>query len=94
MGKRIRQWYVNGDRGWKVTFYISQSISLLLILISFCIPPHGVVDSSVFAAVGEIAFFPTLYAFYNIIMSGRSATLKRGETELTVGERNPDTPRE
>lgn len=86
MGRLVKQWYRNGDRGWKVTFYISQSISLLLILISFFVPPHGVIDSSVFAAVGEIAFFPTLYSFYSIVMSGRRATLKRGETEVSVGE--------
>ncbi|MBQ5900690.1 MAG: hypothetical protein IIW86_02385 [Clostridia bacterium] len=86
MGKMIHQWYKNGDKGWKITFYTIQAVSVLLILVSFFIPPHGVIDSSVFAAVGELAFFPALYSFYSIIMSGRQATLKRGETEISVND--------
>lgn len=86
MGKIIAQWYKEGDRGWKITFYASQLISILLILVSFFIPPLAVIDSSIFAAVGELAFFPTLYAFYRIIMSGRSASITKGETTLSVGE--------
>lgn len=86
MGKIIAQWYKEGDRGWKITFYTAQLISILLIVVSFLVPPMGVIDSSVFAGVGELAFFPTLYAFYRIIMSGRSASITKGETTLSVGE--------
>lgn len=86
MGKILKTWYKEGDRGWKITFHTSYIISIILILISFFIPPAGVIDSSVFAAVGELAFFPTLYSFYKIVMSGRKATLQKGETTLTVNE--------
>lgn len=84
MGKVLKQWYKEGDRGFKITFYITQSISLILILISFFIPPVAVVDSSVFAAIGELAFFPTLYSFYMIMSSGRKASIQKGETTLSV----------
>lgn len=86
MGKIIAQWYKDGEKGWKITFYTSQIISILLILVSFFIPPAGAVDSSVFAAVGELAFFPTLYSFYMIMKSGRKASITKGETTLSVGE--------
>lgn len=86
MGKIIAQWYKEGDKGWKITFYTAQIVSILLLVVSFCIPPCGVIDSSVFAGVGELAFFPTLYAFYMILKSGRSASIKKGETTLSVGE--------
>lgn len=90
MGKMLQQWYKNGDKGWKITFYTTQAISTILILVSFFIPPHGVIDSSIFAAVGELAFFPALYSFYNIIMSGRTATIRKGETEITVNDNKPE----
>lgn len=84
MGKIIKEWYRQGDRGWKITFYASQAISVLLILISFFIPPVAVIDASIFAAVGELAFFPMLYAFYMIVMSGRKASIQKGETTISV----------
>lgn len=84
MGKTIKQWYHNGQRGWKITFWTANSIALLLIIISFLIPPMGIIDSSVFAAIGEMAFFPTLYAAVMVIMSGRSASITKGETTLKV----------
>lgn len=86
MGKIIAQWYKEGEKGWKITFYTSQIISILLILISFFIPPAGVVDSSVFAGTGIIAFYPTLYSFTMIIMSGRKASLTKGDLSVSVGE--------
>lgn len=86
MAKELKSWIKNGDKFWKVIFIISQFISLGLIIASFCIPPHGVVDSSVFAAVGEIFAFPALLSFYNIVMTGKQATLKKGDIELTVNE--------
>lgn len=84
MGKVLKQWYKEGDRGFKLTFYVTQSISIILILVSFFIPPVAVVDSSIFAAVGELAFFPSLYSFYLIMRSGRKASIQKGETTLSV----------
>lgn len=88
--KQMKQYIHNGDRFWKISFVAAQAISILLIIASFCIPPHGVIDSSVFAAVGELFAFPALLSFYNIVMSGRQATLKKGELEVTVNESNEE----
>lgn len=86
MGKRIKEWIHNGDKFWKFTFIVSQFISLALIVASFCIPPSGVIDASVFGAVGEIFAFPALLSFYNVVMTGRQATLKKGEVEIIINE--------
>lgn len=88
MAKTIKSWFVNGDKGWKICFFISQSISVLLLIVSFFLPPKGVIDPSVFAGIGELAFFPTLYSFYQIIRSGKTATLTKGDSTITVGEKN------
>lgn len=91
MGKVIKNWYHNGDRMWKIVFYSTQLISLVMILVSFFIPPLAVIDSSIFAAVGELAFFPSLLAFYNVVMSGRKASIQKGETTINVnGDTNLD----
>ena len=84
MAKMMKQWFKDGERGWKLTFYSSQLIAIVLILVSFFIPPTGIIDSSIFAGIGELAFFPTLYAFYMIMRSGRQATITKGETTLSV----------
>lgn len=86
MGKQIKQWWDNGERGFKVCFYVCQTISILLIIVSFFVPPMGVIDGSVFAGIGELAFFPTLLSFYNIVMSGKRATLSKGNTTVQVGQ--------
>lgn len=86
MGKIIAQWYKDGSRNWKISFYLSQSVSIILILISFFIPPAGVVDSSVFAATGIIAFYPSLYCFYEIMKTGRKANITKGDLSMSVGE--------
>lgn len=86
MAKTIKEFIKNGDKFWKISFIIAQSVSITLIIASFCIPPLAVIDSSVFAAVGEIFAFPALLSFYNIVMSGKQATLKKGELEVTVNE--------
>lgn len=88
MTKQLKEYIHNGDRFWKISFVVSQVISILLIIASFCIPPHGVIDSSVFAAVGELFAFPALLSFYNIVMSGKQATLKKGELEVSVNEQS------
>lgn len=84
MGKTIKTWFINGDKSWKITFYLSQIVSIFLIVVSFFIPPAGVIDSSVYGAIGELFCFPALYSFYNIIMSGKKATMQHGNTSITV----------
>lgn len=88
MAKQIKEYIHNGDKFWKCSFIVAQTISVLLIIASFCIPPHGVIDSSIFAAIGELFAFPALLSFYNIVMSGKQATLKKGELEVSVNEQS------
>jgi hypothetical protein len=86
MVKLVKNWYHNGDRMWKIVFYSTQLISLIMILVSFFIPPLAVIDASIFAGVGELAFFPSLLAFYNIVTSGRKASISKGETTISVND--------
>lgn len=88
MAKQIKEYIHNGDKFWKYSFIVTQTLSGMLLILSFCIPPCGVIDSSIFVAVGELFAFPALLSFYNIVMSGKQATLKRGELEVSVVSEN------
>ncbi len=73
-----------GDRHWKVVFWVSLVLSAVLVVVSFIVPPRGIIDGSVLAAVGEIFAFPTLYAVYGIIHSGRAVTFRKGNMEIST----------
>lgn len=86
MGKLLKEWWKDGDKHWKVVFYISQVISVFLIVASFFMPPRGTIDPSVFASIGELFAFPALLGFYNIVMSGKSASITKGSTVIQVNK--------
>ena len=65
-------------------FKILSSISIILIIISFFLPPQGVIDPSVMAATGEIFAFAALGAVLKAMDKGNTINLKHGETEITI----------
>ncbi len=91
MAQKIKTYLSKSDRNWKFCFYCSFFMSIALIVLSFFIPPVGIIDSSVFVAVGELFAFPALFAIYNMVKSGKMATLKHGNTEITIGEDDNET---
>lgn len=68
-------------------------ISVGLIVTSFFIPPQGVVDSSVLAAVGEIFAFAALFAVWEAVDKGIDAKITHGNTTITLdGNGDGNTP--
>ena len=66
--------------------------SILLILGAFFVPPMAIIDSSVLAAVGELAGFGAIWQVSKAIDRGVDASFKRNETELQL--KNPDNERD
>lgn len=62
--------------------------SIGLFITSFFLPPKGFIDPSVLAAVGETGIlYILIFKLTDMIQSikdGKSVTIKKGETELTV----------
>ena len=81
--RQVKDAFKNSPKGWKLSFYITQTISILLIIGGFFCPPTGVIDGSVLMAIGELFLFPTLYSAYNIIMSGQDLKIKKGDLEIS-----------
>lgn len=67
-------------------FWFFGGISVVLIGISFFIPPLAFVDGSVLAATGELFAFAALGAVIHAIDTGKTATIQHGSTSLTVKE--------
>ena len=60
------------------------AISIVLVVVGFCIPPTGQIDNSVLIAVGELGFFSTVTRIPDLIKA-----LKNGATiEISTGDKS------
>ena len=71
-------------------FWLFSGIGLLLIIISFFIPPAAQIHQSVLIAVGEINGFAALGAVIKAIDKGSSATFHHNGTEVTINSNEDD----
>ena len=69
--------------GWFIFFSL---IAVGLIITSFFIPPMGLIDGSVLAAVGEIFGFAALGTVVKAIDKGVDAQVQHNNTTITVGD--------
>lgn len=83
MAKRVFK-ILKGD----VWFHIFSSVSILLIVVGFVVPPTGIIDGSVFIAVGELFAFASLREVHFAIDKGMDAKIEHGQTTITVGDLN------
>lgn len=72
----------------KVVFWICLLSSIILLTVSFCLPPTGAIDPSVLAAVGEIFAYATLTVVIVALGRGTDVTLHKGDIDITLN--NPD----
>lgn len=63
-------------------------ISAMLIIVSFFTPPRFIIDSSVFAAVGELFAWGALFYAWDSTERGIDAKIRHGNTEVEIN--NPD----
>lgn len=69
-------------------FHIFSLCAIILIAASFVVPPLGVIDGSVLAAVGEIFAFAALGAVYKAIDNGTDAKITKGDVSITINNDN------
>lgn len=65
-------------------FWIFASVAMSLLIISFFMPPKGMIDPSVIQGVAELFGFASLGAVYKAIEKSESVTLKHNNTEITL----------
>lgn len=67
-------------------FWIFGGVSIVLLVVSFFLPPAGVVTPSAMEAVAELFAFASLGAVYKAIDKGTSASITHGGTTVTVNK--------
>ena len=76
----------------KIMAAVLTAISSLLIIGSFFVPPMGIIDGSVLAAVGELFAFAALFAAWEAVERGIDAKVTHGGTSIELN--NPDKKEE
>ncbi len=66
------------------TFHILLTVSVLLIIGGFFVPPIGVIDGSVLSAVGLLLMFATIEKVPEAIASGRNIKLQKGDSSVEI----------
>ena len=70
----------------KILFFICMSISIILLITAFFVPPTAVIDPSVLAAVGEIFAWGTLVVVIEGIEKGRTVTMTKGDVQISLDD--------
>jgi len=67
-------------------FMICFTVSVLLIVAGFLMPPRGEIDGSVLTAVGELLLFPSLAFGFRAIMAGMELHITKGDTHIEISK--------
>ena len=68
-------------------FWICLIISVCLLVGSFLLPPMGVIDNSVLAAVGWLFGFTALGVLPDALKKGLGAKIRKGDTEIELTQK-------
>ena len=70
--------------------HVTMVVSIVLIIVSFFIPPTGVIDGSVLAAVGELGAMSAMFSFLvklpQYIKAGTAAKITHGSTSIEISK--------
>ena len=76
-----------------VALWICLGMTIGMFVVSFFIPPKGVIDPSVFKAAGFMFAFATLFEVREAIREGLGVKLTHGDTTVEVHDLDgPDKP--
>ena len=70
-----------------IGFHILTTVSIFLIVASFFVPPIGVIDSSIFMAVGELFGFAALWELHVAVRRGTKASVTHGGTTIEINKK-------
>lgn len=72
----------------KIIAAILAAVAVVLIVVSFFVPPLGIIDGSVLAAIGELFAFASLFMIWESVDLGMDAKITHGDTKIEL--RNDD----
>lgn len=71
-------------------FYICLTLAIVLLLVSFFVPPTGVIDPSVLKAAAILLGFAALGIVGKNLSDGKEVTFSYGETEVTISDKEDE----
>ncbi len=77
------------------TFYLTLTVSILLLVTGFVLPPTGVIDGSVLSAVGLLALFAAIAQIPSVMeyaKEGRHIKLSKGDFTAEVSGPDQNSP--
>ena len=84
----MKKFFAKFNKFDKVVFGLCLFTSIILLTMSFLIPPKGQIDPSVLAAVGEIFGFSSLAVVIVALGRGTDVTLHKDNIDISL--KNPD----
>ena len=84
----MKKFFAKFNKFDKVVFLLCLFTSIILLTISFLIPPTGQIDPSVIGAVGEIFGFSSLAVVIVALGRGTDVTLHKDNIDISL--KNPD----
>ena len=67
-----------------IALWVCLSLTIAMFVVSMCIPPYGMIDSTVFTAAGYLFAFATLFEVREAIREGLGVKLTHGETTVEI----------
>lgn len=71
----------------KWIFYACLTVSIAMLIVSFFLPPTGVIDPSVLKAAAILLGFAALGIAGKNLADGKDVTFTHGDTEVTIGDK-------
>ena len=73
-----------------IPFWILASVTIVLFVLGFSVPPTGQIDPSVLTAGAELFAFATLAVVADAIRYGYDATVTHGNTSITINNNDDE----
>lgn len=74
----------------KIIAAILAAVAVVLIVVSFFVPPLGIIDGSVLAAIGELFAFASLFMIWESVDLGMDAKITHGGTKIELSNDDRD----
>lgn len=73
-----------------IPFWVLASVTIVLFVLGFIVPPTGQIDPSVLTAGAELFAFATLAVVADAIRYGYDATVTHGNTSITINNNDDE----
>lgn len=73
-----------------IALWVCLTMTIAMFVISFFIPPKGIIDASVFKAAGFLFGFATLFEIREAIREGLGVKLTHGDTTVEIHDLDGD----